>query len=332
MKTYRKIILARGILALVIFSLLLAWVLTSCEQHDLCYDHNHSGKVNIYYTWEVVGEEKPTSMFLFLFPDRKDKVVIKREFAGNEEGRTVIENGVAYDALTFNSDRRNLVVENAFSRDSLFLSTTEATMIDRIGLPVSEMPKSRGAEGQRFLSEADRVFVDASKEKIFTDYFAGDGQDIEMHIPFSPKRVSCVYNIKVKEVLNPTKVASGIAASISGLSSGIYPWSGKKGTEKVNVPFAADLDVEKGVLDATMTCFGRVEDDSVKNILTIYTTLKDGSKFTFVFDITDLIRNAADPYNVSVVLDRLPVPDVIDPSGMKPSIDKWEAEDIPIKM
>lgn len=330
MTTFHKFVWARRITSLAVFSALLCWVLSSCEQDKLCYDHNHPNELIVYFAWEEAYEESPASMFLYLFPDTPGKNVLKREFAGNEKGRCNISARVGYDAITFNSDIRNIVVKNANNRDSLLITTCEATVIDKLGLSVSELPVSKKVGSQRLLSEPEYLFIDRSDEKIYVDS-PGD-EKTEIYRSFAPKKEYCTYHIIINKVLNPTKVASGIAASISGLSSGIFAWSGKKSTEAVMVPFAVSLDTDKATINGSMTCFGRVDNTSVKNILTIYTTLCNGEKFSFDYDVTEQILNAADPYNVEIVLKELPVPNAINASGMKPDVDNWQGVDVPVKM
>lgn len=221
-------------------------------------------------------------------------------------------------------------MKNTNNRDSLLITTCEATVIDKLGLRVSDLSVSRNIGSQRFLSEPEYLYIARSDEKIYVD--SPDDEKTEIYRTFAPKKENCTYHIIINKVLNPTKVASGIAASISGLSSGIYAWSGKKSTEAVMVPFAASLDVDQATVCGSMTCFGRVDDTSVKNILTIYTTLCNGEKFSFDYDVTEQILNAADPYNVEIVLKELPVPNAINASGMKPDVDNWQGVDVPVKM
>lgn len=117
-------------------------------------------------------------------------------------------------------------MKNTNNRDSLLITTCEATVIDKLGLRVSDLSVSRNIGSQRFLSEPEYLYIARSDEKIYVD--SPDDEKTEIYRTFAPKKENCTYHIIINKVLNPTKVASGIAASISGLSSGIYAWSGKR--------------------------------------------------------------------------------------------------------
>lgn len=77
MTTYRKFVWARRITSLAVFSALLCWVLSSCEQDKLCYDHSHPNELIVYFTWEEVYEESPASMFLYLFLTSRTRMFLK---------------------------------------------------------------------------------------------------------------------------------------------------------------------------------------------------------------------------------------------------------------
>lgn len=53
----------------------------------------------------------------------------------------------------------------------------------------------------------------------------------------------------------------------------------------------------------------------------------------FVYDITNQIDAVSDSFKVTVVLDKLPIPNKIENnSGLTPGVSDWNVVDIPIKM
>lgn len=86
-------------------------------------------------------------------------------------------------------------------------------------------------------------------------------------------------------------------------------------------------------LKGNFRCFGKILDANISNKLVIYAILKDGSKWCYVYDITNQIDAASDSFKVTVVLDKLPIPNKIENnSGLTPGVSDWNAVDIPIKM
>lgn len=58
------------------------WLLSSCEQKDLCYDHNHASNVKVTFDWEQYPNANPASMCFYLFPREEGERTLKREFIG----------------------------------------------------------------------------------------------------------------------------------------------------------------------------------------------------------------------------------------------------------
>lgn len=86
-------------------------------------------------------------------------------------------------------------------------------------------------------------------------------------------------------------------------------------------------------LKGNFRCFGKIPDANISNKLVIYAILKDGSKWCYVYDITNQIDAASDSFKVMVVLDKLPIPNKIENnSGLTPGVSDLNAVDIPIKM
>ncbi len=54
------------------------------------------------------------------------------------------------------------------------------------------------------------------------------------------------------------------------------------------------------------------------------TVLKDGTKWCYIYDVTKQIKEAPNPYEVEIVLDKLPVPTKIGGnSGFTPGVSDW---------
>lgn len=73
--------------------------------------------------------------------------------------------------------------------------------------------------------------------------------------------------------------------------------------------------------------------EDAANYLVIYTVLKDGTKWCYIYDVTRQIKEAPNPYEVEIVLDKLPVPTNIGGnSGFTPGVSDWNIIEIPIVM
>lgn len=329
MTAYEKAVTARNLVSAIIFSALLAWVLSSCEQHELCYNHDHLSKLDVTYDWSLDEGASPGSMFLFLTPGDGSRT-LRRDFAGCQHHRTEILVGMGYDILSVNSDFENDILEGMDDPYTMTVTTKEATRIEKLGVSVIGLPKTRGNEGERFVMPTDGMWSDHSNGEVFLThdmYYAGQ----DYRLTLRPRPLYCNYTIIVRKVKNLGKVTTGIAASLSGLCGRVEAWTGQKQDESVTIPLAM-MKEENGCLTCHFKTFGRATND-LPNKLSFYTALKDGSKWSYVYDVTRQVREAPDERNVTIVIDELTLPENIgDNSGITPDVSKWEVVDIPLKM
>lgn len=305
------------------------WFLCSCNQKDLCYDHNHASRVNVEFDWRYSPESNASSMLVYLIPTDRDYRTIKKEFIGKQGGYLQALVGVNYQVLGFNSDTENIIF---YEDDGKMMATTkEAVTIDPVGIPVNTLPRAEGTKNQKVVMETDSLWSDLSNKDVYVTLEDNDNDRI-YYQTLHPRQRFCTYNIKVKKVENSDKICSLVAASVSGLAAGVSLSDGAKATEKVIVPFSMSL-TSNMELQGSFLCFGKTPDANISNKLVIYAILKDGSKWCYVYDITKQIDAASDPFKVSVVLDKLPIPNKIENnSGITPGVSDWTVIDIPIKM
>lgn len=190
------------------------WLLSSCEQKDLCYDHNHASNVKVTFDWEQYPNANPASMCFYLFPREEGERTLKREFIGKNGGIAQALVGVSYTALGFNSDARNTSFRYNISTNSIEASSKDAGTIDRIGISASLLPRAKGTEGERMSMEADSIYSSASEKDILISLEENDRGDT-CKITLSPKRRFCTYRLKIMNIDNQQNLSSSIAGSTS---------------------------------------------------------------------------------------------------------------------
>lgn len=312
-------------------SLLAGVLFCGCEQKDLCYDHNHASDIEVRFDWKNDSCANPSSMMTFFFPRKTDERTLKREFIGKDGGMAQVLVGVGYGALAFNSDTRNIQYRTLPESGSIIASLKDAGTIDRIGVAADNLPRAKGSEGERMAMEADSLWSATSKEDILVTLDEHDRGDIH-HLTLCPQRRYCVYHIRFLSIENQKYICSSLAGSLSGMAGGVCLSTGKKTEERVTVPFSLKI-LDDNSLRGTMRNLGDCLDKEVPNKLVIYTILKDGTKWSCVMDVTDQVRKAPDPYEVDIVIDKLPIPSKIDGnSGFTPGVSDWQVIEIPIKM
>ena len=78
-------------------------------------------------------------------------------------------------------------------------------------------------------------------------------------------------------------------------------------------------------LTADFWVFGQIGLDGPVHQLVIYVIMADGSKNYYTFDVTRQVDDAADPRDVHILLDGLPLPKpIVNGGGFHPTVDEWQ--------
>ena len=307
-------------------------ILSSCEQKELCYDHNHAYNLNVHFDWHNAPEANPSSMFLYLFPHGTTERVLTREFIGKDGGKTTLPVGEPYDAVCFNSDIRNTLLSEAEDKATFTASSKNCTQIEQIGVSTKSLPRAQGTEEERTVMETDRIWSGTSKEDIMLTLEQSEEEDA-YDVTLCPQQLYCTYTIKILHINNQDKISSNISATLSGMAGGRYISSREKTDEKVTVAFPLGIDKKSGTINGQMHNFGNSPVKGTANKLVVYTILTDGTKWYYVYDVTRQIHKAADPYNVEIQLDTLPIPNEIKGNGgVAPGVSDWNTVDVNINM
>lgn len=305
------------------------WLICSCDQKELCYDHNHASNVKVTFNWQEDIDASPSSMFVYLFPRETNERMLKREFVGKDGGMAQALVGVSYKALGFNSNAKKTLFQT--KQTEMEAISKDADMIEKIGLSTNQLPRAEGTEEQRMAMEADSLWSAISEKDILISLEENDNGEI-YNLPLSPKRRFCRYKVRILNIDNEEKLSYSIAGSISGLAGGINLMTNEKVKENVTVPFSLSMTANH-TLEGRLLCFGNSIQKDILNKLVIYSVLKDGTKWCYVYDVTKQIQEASDPYNIEIVLDKLPIPDKIEGhGGLTPGVSAWNVIEVSINM
>ncbi len=226
------------------FFALITLLLASCQQKELCYDHNHVPKIQVTFDWTDNPDANPSSMMVYLYPRTPGESVLKREFAGKDGGVTQAKAGVSYTILAFGSDAKNTYFKELEGENTLEVTSMNATTVGATAIPASEMPRAEGAEDQRWSMPADST------------------------------------------------------------------------------------------LTGTFQSYGDSQVADTPNYLLFYAVLTDGSKWQYLYDVTQQVEAAGDSYDVYITIAHLPVPKKSGGSngGIHPDVNDWDNIDVPIPM
>lgn len=309
-------------------------IFSSCEHKELCYDHPHSGDVQVVFDWQYAPDAAPKSMALYMFPADGGEA-LRYEFTDQNGGTIRIANGT-YHAVCLNSDTENISHRDAERHETFHITTRSTSLVESLatfGVRSEGAPRAEGTEDERVALVPDMLWTDYADGIMLTQ--TTGTQTITLY----PKVSVSNYTVEIRNAEN-LKYVYGVSGSLSSLGGGLLPHKGSDTLtdERVTIPFDARMEEddqgEKTVVTGGLRAFGHhPEEAGNKHELIVYAVLADGSKWYYTYDVTDQIHAAPDPRNVHILLDGLPLPKPIaNGGGFQPEVDPWNPIDIPIEM
>lgn len=304
--------------AITVFAILL---LTSCEHKDLCYDHFHSTKIQVVFDWKNAPDVTPETMRLYLFPMDGGRPQAY-EFTDYRGGYINIPAG-RYRVLCVNSDTESVLYRNIDLFDSFEAYAPDGVLNVRFSLA----PRAEGTSGEHVVKSPDRLY--SARLDDVTIELSNENQTVTLY----PEPSVCRYRVTITNAANLKYISSdGISGALSGMSGGLLVGRNELTSDPVTVPFGV---VSDGVstLTADFLTFGQTDSIGPVHKLVIYVIMSDGSKNYYTFDVTRQVDEAADPRDVHILLDGLPLPKpIVNGGGFQPAIDEWQNIDVDVPM
>ena len=306
-------------------------LLTGCEHEDLCYDHSHVVSLQVIFDWRQAPEADPASMSLYLFP-KSGGEVLRYEFIGRDGGQIVVPIG-SYDAVCLNSDTEGMSYRNTERFETFEVTTHTTELLTRrlteLGVRSDTAPRAEGTGNERISLPADMLWSGSLRDIALAE------TDVEPTITLTPAVSVCHYRVEITDAEN-VKYVKGLSASLSSLSGGVAPASGRMASERVTLPFTMQASADYTTLSGELLTFGHCPDTEGMHTLIVYALLDDGNKIAYTCDtseVTRQIHEAPDPRNVVIRLSGLPLPEPIPGGGgFQPSVDEWEEVGVDIIM
>lgn len=306
------------LLAVAVLAVLL---LTSCEHKDLCYDHYHNTKIQVVFDWKNAPDATPETMRLYLFPIDGGRPRTY-EFIDYRGGHVNVPAG-RYKALCVNSDTESVLYRGIDSFDSFEAYAPDGVL----SVGAFLVPRAEGTSEERVAKSPDRLY--SARLDDLTVELSKENQTVTLY----PELSVCRYRVEIRNVSNLQYVSSdGIVGSLSGMSGGLLVGRNELTSAPVTVPFEVISD-GVSTLTADFLTFGQTGSSGPAHKLVIYVIMSDGSKNYYTFDVTRQVDEAADPRDVHILLDGLPLPKpIVNGGGFQPAVDEWENIDIDVPM
>lgn len=294
----------------------MSWfALSSCifEDEGVCPETS----VHIGFDWDAAyNAELPTGMAVLFYDNHSPDwwrfdVSSYGGYAGLYPG--------TYSAVSFNNDMSNAVVSGYDSAGSLFVTTRETRLVD------AATPALKGAAPPRTSEEPVHAQAGTVYAATLADDLALTGNT---DVIFSPRRITPRYRIIIDNVVNASSAAE-VTVGLSGMSAGIYMYTGERSDVSVTVP--GRLDISGDVFEGELSNFGPAPENS-GNLLSLYVWLLDGKKQVFTFDVSDTVGSVPPGADLAIRISGIKLPEAQGSTGdMQVGVDNWEYVDIELK-
>lgn len=301
-----------------VFALLL---LAACEHKELCYDHSHTVEVQVVFDWKKAPDASPETMRLYLFPMAGGKP-LTYEFPNAHGGRVSVPMG-RYKALCVNSDTEKILYRNIDSYETFEAYATEGPSESTS----SFIPHRQVNADESLVKSPDRLYSDRLDE--VTVEYAKANQTITLY----PELSVCRYRVEIRNVANLKYIApDNVSGTLSGMSGSLWVGRNELTPEPVAISFDMHSD-GSSVLTAEFLTFGQLGTSSPAHQLVVYVVMADGNKMYYTFDVSKQVDEAADPRDVYILLDNLPLPKpIVNGGGFHPTVDEWQPVHIELPM
>lgn len=308
-----------------------------CCAASCIYDYDNCPPaldLTIIGDWSHAPEANPEGMAYIFFPE-DGEAAWRFDFPGMEAG--TVELGVGdYRFLCFNDDTYNVRFRGEDSYDDYEAYTSET---DLVSLPDGEgagrSPQRQAGGGERVVRAPDMMWGCAyGNFRLWYDgvkYTLSPWPEDESEPVFSGERVltallrplTAHYSCRMEDVENLDGVR-WLGAAFSGVAGSLKLASGIKGDYPATVTFNA-FKAGATLISGDFFTFGVPDAPDAPNTLYLFVVLKDGRRFSYEFNVTEQVREAPDPMNVTVIVKGLKLEEsgTDDGGAFDVSVDGW---------
>lgn len=307
---------------IAIFMLLL---LNSCNHKELVFEIGNEITVN--FDWSSAPSASPAAMRLTVFSD--DALPVSVAAAGRTSVQVELVNG-EYQFVAYNSDTEVLHSRGYnYETFEIFSQEAEIASFARLFNTRIALPRAKGTEDEVFIEEPDPLWVSA------LDRVRIPGRP-QITMPMKSAIIRYTFNISNVDNLDNVQT---MAATISGMSESYFPSLGICSDTYCTIPFSLERDGDTSIHGSVRTFGYRNDITDVNHKLAIYVETKDGEKFYYTLDVSNLLDNANDYINetgdayIDIEISKMPIPEPIyNGSGLHPIVDKWQEVEIEIDL
>lgn len=306
---------------ILIYTLMLACILTSCERRPLL-TADYTVTLNIEINKEIVNYEveKDPSIMRCVFYDAQTGAFMSQAFLPPTGGQVSLVPDRHYDVLVYNFDTEStwLKEENWFH--GIYASTSLIPDSFKTKLRSRSQNQSKVDE-ENIVYEPDHLFVGRLND-IFIPARSVDAPTVVLDV--KAETVVESWMLDVTTVSGVENVGS-VVGVITGLAEHNKVGLDEKSADFVSVYFDTPVVDENGCLTARFNTFGHNPECGMQQILSLVFTDIAGNNYSFDFDVSSqFVNNPQQIIKLETEDIHIPKPITSGSGGFAPKVDEWE--------
>ena len=188
----------------------------------------------------------------------------------------------------------------------------------------------KGYDDDPIITEPDHLYV-ANMADVTIPAFTGREETVTIHA--DSKSIMEVYSLEVMNIKGAENIEK-VDAFVTGQVKSNYFGRMERNENPATLYVTLDTDVLNNRLYTVFCTFGKLPGEENKIYLDITVTNSDGGQYRYIYDVTDQFD---DPGNTEhkLIIDGgdIDIPDAESGgSGLKPSVDEWEKEEVDVPL
>ncbi|MCR4824609.1 MAG: DUF5119 domain-containing protein [Bacteroidales bacterium] len=178
------------------------------------------------------------------------------------------------------------------------------------------------------IHEPDHLFV-ARRQVVVPVHAAGEDRTVV--IETEAESVVQTYSLEVLNVVGAGRIREA-EVFVTGQIPSCYLWDLHCPYAPAAICFPSVIDGEKGRLFTVFNTFGKYPQTAANVYLNVLVTSGNGSRYQWVFDVTDQFDNPDNTAHEIIIDEAMVVPEDGGGGGFTPAVGDWEAEIIEVPL
>ena len=264
------------------------------------------------------------------FYDAVSHDLVAEDFLEATGGFVDVPAGV-YDVIVYSLGTEATQVSGTESRAASYANTSATGTLLKMQAASTKDDSGEGStpasSEQSVVFEPDHLFVG----KIAGAMVPVRPEEVESAVlDVTLSRLSESWTVEVIDVEGAERIQKA-DIYITGQAAGRYLWDARTAGRPCALGFGCDVDATKGQLFSEFNTFGRHSEPETEVIVNVLVTTNGGSRFRYVYDVTDQWLNPDNSAHRLVVDERMEIPgDDYQGGGFDPVVNDWDGETIDI--